>query len=239
MLAGPNPRRWCRYLRLSLRGLIVLVLVIGAALGWIVRSARIQHNAVTAIRNAGGDVGYNWEWSNGKVLPGGKPWAPSRLVDLIGVDYFGHVTVVALYPTATAAPMVPVGRLTGLQRLDAFGSSVSDAGLAHLKGLAELSALDLDGTQLTDAGLRHLKGLTSLTWLGLRETHVTDAGLVHLKGLTKLSVLTLGGTQVTDAGLTQLKGLKSLTRLGLRGTKVTDAGPKELSQALPSLTIIR
>ena len=42
-------RRWRCVLRLSLRGLIILVLVIGACLGWIVRSARIQRNALSAI----------------------------------------------------------------------------------------------------------------------------------------------------------------------------------------------
>jgi hypothetical protein len=47
-------RPWRRYLRFSVRGLIVLVLLIGAGLGWTVRSARIQsrvrdtHNSVQA-----------------------------------------------------------------------------------------------------------------------------------------------------------------------------------------------
>jgi hypothetical protein len=65
MLAGPVSRPWRRYLRFSVRGLIVLVLVIGAGLGWIVRSARMQREAVAAIKNAGGSVSYDWRWSNG------------------------------------------------------------------------------------------------------------------------------------------------------------------------------
>jgi hypothetical protein len=36
-------------LRFSVRGLIVLVIVAGAALGWIVRQAHIQGDAVAAI----------------------------------------------------------------------------------------------------------------------------------------------------------------------------------------------
>ena len=43
-------RRW---LRISVRGVIVLVLVIGVGMGWIVRRARIQRDAVAAIENAG------------------------------------------------------------------------------------------------------------------------------------------------------------------------------------------
>ena len=47
MLASPDSRHWRSYLRLSMRGLIVLVLVTGAGLGWLVRersdSARSRH----------------------------------------------------------------------------------------------------------------------------------------------------------------------------------------------------
>ena len=63
-----------------------------------------------------------------------------------------------------------------------IGSSVpiTDARLAHLRGLTQLMELDLDRTQVTDAGLVHLRGLTQLTRLSLGETQVTDAGLPHL-----------------------------------------------------------
>ncbi len=49
MSSGPVSRPWQRFLRFSVRGLIVLVLVIGAGLGWIVRSAQVQREAVAAI----------------------------------------------------------------------------------------------------------------------------------------------------------------------------------------------
>ena len=52
-------------LRLSMRGLIIHVLLIGAALGWMVRVVRpalLQRDAVAAIRNGGGRVSYRFEW---------------------------------------------------------------------------------------------------------------------------------------------------------------------------------
>ena len=61
----------------------------------------------------------------------------------------------------------------------------------HLKGLTNLSSLELRHTQVTDAGLAHLKGLTNLG-VSPRSTRVTDAGLAHLKGLTNLSGVDLG-----------------------------------------------
>ncbi len=86
MFGGRILRSWPSYVRFSVRGLMVLVLVIGAGLGWLVRSTRIQREAVAAIRDAGGSVKYGWERNNGCDIRGGKPWAPTWLVDLMGVD---------------------------------------------------------------------------------------------------------------------------------------------------------
>ena len=91
-------------------------------------------------------------------------------------------------------------------RVNLFGTKITDAGMADLKGLTNLQKLNLDGTSVTDAGIVHLVGLTKLTHLSL-PYEITDAGLVHLKGLTTLQELNLGSTQVTDAGLVHLLSL--------------------------------
>jgi hypothetical protein len=184
MPAGPVSRPWRGSLRFSVRGLIVLVIVVGAGLGWIVRQAHVQRDAVAAIEEAGGSVRYDWEWSNGKSSPGGKPWAPRWLVNLIGVDYFGHVTAVVSHHMSAAtsdAVTAQVGRLTRVQSLNLHDSSISDSGLMHLKVLTNLTVLLLYRTQVSDAGLVHLKGLTNLSYLQLDGTQVTDAGVKELK----------------------------------------------------------
>jgi hypothetical protein len=184
MPAGPVSRPWRGFLRFRLRGLIVLVIVVGAGLGWIVRQAHVQRDAVATIEEAGGSVRYDWEWSNGKSLPGGKPWAPRWLVNLIGVDYFGHVTAVVSHHMSAAT---------------------SDAVTAQVGRLTRVQSLNLHDSSISDSALRHLRALTNLTVLLLYRTQVSDAGLVHLKGLTNLSYLQLDGTQVTDAGVEELK----------------------------------
>jgi Leucine-rich repeat (LRR) protein len=239
MPAEPVSRPWRRFLRFSVRGMIVVVLLIGGWLGWIVRSAQIQREAVAAIKNAGGNVSYNWEWSNGKSISAGRPCGPKWLVNLIGVDYFGHVTAVGLFHPINDTVLVHVGRLTGLQQLHLSGTSISAGGLAHLKGLTDLWSLTIQSTPVTDAGLAHLIELTNLSVLYLDDTQVTDAELVHLKALTKLSYLSLWGNHVTDAGLAYLKGLTNLRELYLVDTQVSDAGVRDLQQALPSLKITR
>ncbi len=214
--AKPVSRPGRRFLRFSVRGLIVVVLVIGAGLGWVVHQAQVQRDAVVAIKCAGGSVMYDWEWSNGKPIPGAKSPAPGRLIDLIGADYFGHVNLVILTtPSATDATLAHVGRLTRLQELYVSSPSVSDAGLEHLTGLTNLSILSLSGTPVSNGGLAKLMGLIKLFHLNLSDTPITDAGLVSLHGLTKLSSVMVGNTQVTDAGV------------------------KELHRALPNLTIYR
>jgi hypothetical protein len=53
-LTGPVSRTWRRFLRFSVQGMIVVLLLVGGWLGWLVRSARIQREAVAAITTAGG-----------------------------------------------------------------------------------------------------------------------------------------------------------------------------------------
>jgi hypothetical protein len=78
---------WRRYLRISLRELIVIVLVLGSALGWIVQRAKVQRDAVAAIERAGGSVKYEWERKDGWPNPSGNPWWP-KLADLRSLSIF-------------------------------------------------------------------------------------------------------------------------------------------------------
>ena len=61
-------RPWRRFLRFSVRGMIVVVLLIGVWMGWLVRNTRIQREAIAAIRKAGGRVLYDWQWKNGRAI---------------------------------------------------------------------------------------------------------------------------------------------------------------------------
>ncbi len=234
-------RPWRRFLRFSVRGLIVIVLVVGGCLGWIVRSARIQREAVAAIENVGGLVRYDGEGTIGNDIPERELWAPRWLGDLIGVDYFGHVISVVPDSSSTAndSTLAAVGYLTRLRELSVSRTLVSDAGVAHLIGLSELSSLSLPDTQVTDAGLAHLRVLTKLKALGLSKTQVTDAGLTHLEGLTELGILWLDHARVSDNGLSHLTGLNKLWVISLDGTQVTDAGVKDIQRALPKVKIVR
>ncbi len=131
----------------------------------------------------------------------------------------------------TDEDMVHVKLLTDLQTFSLpVPTTITEVGLAHLKGLKHLERLYLGETEFTDAGLEQIKGLTNLKVLNFGATKVTDAGLKHLKGLKSLHQVGLGGrkgvkSKITDAGLEHLKGLANLRYLSLSLTNVTNLAP--------------
>ncbi len=119
-------------------------------------------------------------------------------------------------------------------------TKVTDDSLAHLATLKKnVVWLNLRGTSITSAGLKHLKGMTNLQRLHLERTKIDDAGIPHLAGLVNLEYLNLYGTEVTDKALEHLKGMKKLKALYVWLTKVTDEGVAKLQSALPKLRIVR
>jgi hypothetical protein len=235
-------RSWRHRLRISVRVLIALVLLIDGGLGWFVRDAQVQRDAVHVLRSApghgsSGHVLYDWErrWR----------WWPRWLENLLGVDYFANVTVVYWRPESEAE-LAAIGRLGRLRELSLSGEQVTDHALAYVENLRSLDSLTLGFSSISDAGLIHLRRLHNLRHLEL-PYQITDAGMVHLREstisristslkhpgkLVNLVQLSLNDTSVTDAELVHLEGLTKLRDLGLVYTKVTRARADEIEQAL-------
>jgi hypothetical protein len=103
-------RRW---IALTVRGLLLLVLVIGLGLGWVIHRARKQREAVAAVKEFGCWVHYDYEfapgrvnvprgnnlWATtwGKLTPGRSPWAPAWLRRSLGDEYFQDIAHVSLF----------------------------------------------------------------------------------------------------------------------------------------------
>jgi hypothetical protein len=115
MLQDPSPKSWWHRLRFSVRGLVILVLVVGAGLGWIVRKAHVQRDSVAAIQRAGGTALYDWQFKDGLPVQNGKPSAPTWLAERIGADYFQNVTYVSLSGSRSVGELVHVGQLDRLE----------------------------------------------------------------------------------------------------------------------------
>jgi hypothetical protein len=239
---------------MSVRALMVLILVLGAGMGWWVHSTRVQRDAVARIVGARGRVSYDWEVTYDpasgfhKRNPSGKPLWPRWAITWLGPDYFSGVTVVNLGPDDADAVMVSVGRLKSLGAFYAQmrGTSLTDAGLAHLRGLGALrdvsilASQELDGKCLAilkdvkslrrvqfgnarffvDADLAPLAELTELRTLLLRSPGIDDAGVAHLGGMVEMHALSLPFTRITAGGLERLRFMTQLESLDLNWTHV-------------------
>jgi len=169
----------------------ILTLLVIAPFAEKVQQAERQRQAVEAIREVGGFVGYDYEMDeSGFFWTKQEPPGPAWLRRLVGDDFVSDVVNVDFSDTrVTDAGVENLNELTGITHLALGGTQVSDAGLENLTGLANLTLLGLSHTQVSDTGLKHLVGLTNLQVLGLVGTHATEEGIMELrKALPKCQI---------------------------------------------------
>ena len=201
-------------LRIKLGTAITFVAGIAICLSWPVRSARVQRNAVLAIKRAGGVVHYAWRRNAESRAPNGSRDWSDAIVGQLGIDFFSN-PVQVYFVTNTG----------------------SDADLAEIGHLRRLESLIFAGGRVTNRGLENLKDLRSLRVLVMRVPKVDDAGLIHLKELVQLETLILEDTPITNNAIQHLEGLAKLRSLCLINTKVTYSGVRRIERALPSLRV--
>jgi hypothetical protein len=200
------PRR--RWLRFSLRTLLVLVTALGIWLGIAFHRARLQARAVESIQAQYASVWYDYQYNGEDSKQSGVSRVPPWLLNGLGVDFFHDVTSVSLdvYPVNDDT-LATLRSLQNLRHLFFVTSEVTDNGLAHLKALKKLQQLhilaapnsvgDLGAPPFTDAGLSALAELHDLRELWIYHANIGDKSLEHFEGLTSLDTLLLQNTQVT------------------------------------------
>ena len=246
----------------SVRLLLVLIVAVAIPSSWLateIRQGRKQREAVHAIEELGGTVGWD-ETSKPKWYPailsddlfrsairadiniprqGYNPLPDSTL----GLEHLRALTQLRCLrinsTQMTAAKTQYLMGLGQLQELRMVYVEISDADLEIIGELAQLRRLHFFGTDVSDAGLAHLSKLVRLESLGLYNTQVTDDGLASLEGMKHLRSLDLQWTRVTNAGLWRLAKLSELKALNLHGSQVTDDGLKKFQQEAPNCQIDR
>ena len=221
-----RPRKRFRF---TLGVMMALVLAIGGALGWIAYKARVQRQAVAAIRKAGGSVSYDWQYKDGKRFPNGKPRGAKWLRDAIGPDAFDTVTMVGLGGANTDdAVMAHVGRLNGLELFNfqgRFSPGLTPKGMARIGSLDRLQSFVVQGPRDTGGFLPYVGGKPKLRRLWLAQARASDEDMRRVGRLTDLQELQLDGRDVTDDGFSHLAGLKQLRQLEMRGVRITSLAP--------------
>lgn len=236
-----SPRRKAhRYVRFSVRGLLVLVTAVAVWLGLECKRVRDQRIAVNRVIELEGGVRY--EPRGGQTGPDaaqpGWPWLRS----LIGDDYFQHVVQVGLDNTdvTDADLQYIIGRLRKVRALSLNFTNISDEGLVQLPNARQMRYLGLAETRVTDTGLQYIASCGNLEDLVLENTYVGDDGVTHLKGLTKLKLVNLSRTSITSAGIADLAGLENLIALLAYETLVDDSAIqhfKRMSDRLSELHV--
>lgn len=234
-----------RWLRFSVRGLLVAIALIAIWLAWHMHGVNAQRRLVQRVNVLGGSVNYAYQvqrdqQGNYNTDPKAELSTPQWLVNLLGPDHFSNITIVSLRMTpATDDDLRLVGSVPTIENIDLTETKITGAGLRHLKPLRHLRVLGVWKTRVDDAGLRHLAQHHELWNLSLDETDVTDAGLVHLRNMNLEEWLGLAHTRVSDEGLAHLGHFKKLRSLNLIGTAVTKEGVKKLQTELPNTDISR
>jgi hypothetical protein len=94
---------------------------------------------------------------------------------------------------------------TSNDREKQFGDEQLRAIVPAMKELDKFNPLNVSGSSVTDAGIRHLKTLTELERLDVYETAVTVNGLMELQHLPKLSFIAISRGQYSDEAVAALK----------------------------------
>ena len=181
----PRPRRWLRY---SIRSLLLLVLALSIWLGWMANRAARQRHAAQALEQIGAKIFYEHSWPNQF-----DKRVPAWVLNTIGEDWFYDVVGVSFsFPSFTDAEL--------------------QAAMPHLHELSNLNVLFLDGTKLTDESMPRITECKTLTTLNLDSTRITNEGLLKLKSLPHLQRLSIAVMpNLTDEGLLHFHEFPALT----------------------------
>ena len=214
-------RRW---LRLSLRSLLFLVVVISVPLAWKVNRAHNQRRVVAKLTSLGAQVIWSFQ------QPGAKdPPEPQWLRRLLGDHFFFDVHHVDT-SGATEDVILEAAALPNLKSLYVDSDALTDDGIANLARISDVETLSLRSTNITDTGLERLTGLKNLKHLILSGPQFTATGLSHLAKLRQLEYLSLNGTKLNDEVCAILFKLSRLTTLQLGDLEITHAQLERLSE---------
>ena len=237
-----SPTSGRRWLRLSLRGLMVLVLIIGVAAGWVAYRIRTQREAIALARAGGNSIQFDYQRDqvgrNGtRPIYRTEPAAPRWLRAWLGDELFQNVTQVRLTGSVSPEVFAAVARFDRLDFLHLAARGTDGAWLEPLRALGQIRRITIEAPVATDSALQEVAQIASireLTILWARpvaSSPATDAGFVGLAKLANLESLEIhDAPNLTDNGAARMvAGLPRLRQLRLH------SGIKSVAQTLPVL----
>lgn len=259
---GAGFRTWLRY---SIRGLLVAVVGICAALAYYRHVMEREAQNARLVAHHGGYVQMQECW--------------------LGLSF---VTQVECRGTSiTNRDLQLICRSSRIERLFIGDTQVTNSGLRYLKGLRNLKSLDLKNTHVSDAGIRELQTITQLgslvlsgtlasdeqlaqmisanpalinldvshtranckvafaiansellEWCDLSDTEMDDACVDALVQNSNLKAVFLAGTAITEKAASELAAMKQLQVLDISRTHVDSVSASKLSTIHPGKEIV-
>ena len=241
--SSPSPPTSRRWLRLSLRGLMILVLIIGGFAGWAAHKIRTQRAAVAVLKAAKQSIRYDYQVKplqtvNGRYVYQDEPSAPRWLRRIVGDELFQEVGWVSLGQPVTPEVIDAVAKCGRITRFTMSGSATDAECVRLLQSLPAVEQMILQPFLVTDAVLKQVARLSKLREFHIlgdardkRTSPATDDGFAALAGSTSLEFVQLRySPNLTDAGAARLAaGLPRLHRLQL------NTGLSSVATTLPFL----
>lgn len=238
--SSPKPRgRWLKY---SMRTLMVLVLLISIPLSWVGRDVvrSMRESAVErAIHEAGGEAIYDY-WQpdeygmvGQRVEPTGDWWVRK----LLGDNIYSYVTCVDLRGVENPEVLIPrLQHFTRLKYLLLPTTVASESLVETLKQLPDLQQCRLDLSPCSPIILWELAQCQGIEALQLQANELSDSSVDVLLQFPGLKSLTLRETPMTDAAMPKIAKITTLNELVLEDApEITNDGFQTL-ESLPHLT---
>lgn len=172
-------RRWLRF---SLRTLLVVMTALAISIGLYIKSYRDRRAAISVAERLGAAINYHYD-------------APKWLRKLVGDErYFWNPNSLRF----ESSDLITSGPLTDDKLQNA---------MPYLQRFGDLNYLSFRESKITNDGLKHLLPLADrLIVLDLTYTAVSDEGLMQLKQMPKLMFVRVkDGTAVTPAGIAEFE----------------------------------
>jgi hypothetical protein len=246
-----------KYLRVSLRTLLLGITALCVWLGILGAAARREQRVVATLHKAGGSIHYDYEMVSGANSPDVRlmvdvnavPSGPRWLREMIGEEWFTDVAAVTFDGcTLSESEFAELGDLHSVRSLFIRDTkirssnsdhvrSINDSDLQVLDRLANLQLVTLRNVDVHGEGLTYLARSIGLRSLNVIDSPLNDSAFASFK--PPLMSLNLSGTKISDAALRDIASLPNLKKLNLVNTHVGDVGLWHLQNctALERLTI--
>ena len=250
------PKR--RFLRFSLRSMLLLTTLVAVVVGVRLNRANRQKVAVRYIQQVGGVVQYDIpskpkQSARARLVNELEPTANGVLEQMLGIDFFYDVKSVEITPRArsrhehmlelslndrllqTTSPQVLQDLIEAIARSRATAAKQQiqtdwDAAIAAVSELRTVESIELDCGRISSNQLELFGKLPRLKSLNLHNVLLQDSEAPSLRKLERLSSL-VADNRFSDAGLLALEGHPALEQIYLNygNSSITDKGMRSLA----------